>query len=63
MSSMTGVEASLAEYPLMNASILYDVHCAYIGEPNAEGDVVRLLQTDRTYRKVRTVDGKLAGRF
>ncbi|MGC9349894.1 MAG: NAD(P)/FAD-dependent oxidoreductase [Anaerolineae bacterium] len=59
--SMAGVDASLTEYPFLNASILYDIHYAYIGEPNADSGTVYLNETDRTYRKVRLVDGKLSG--
>ncbi|MCU0521533.1 MAG: FAD-dependent oxidoreductase [Anaerolineae bacterium] len=59
--SMAGVDASLTEYPFLNASILYDIHYAYIGDPNAEGGVAHILENDRAYRKVRLVDGNLAG--
>jgi nitrite reductase (NADH) large subunit len=59
--SMTGVKVNLTEFPFFNASILYDVHYAYIGEPNADGGVSHVRNDDRCYRKVRLVDGKLAG--
>jgi pyruvate/2-oxoglutarate dehydrogenase complex dihydrolipoamide dehydrogenase (E3) component len=56
--NMAGAAASLTEYPFLNASILYDVHYAYIGEPNAEGGTLYVSETERSYRKVRVVDGK-----
>ena len=59
--TMAGVDASLTEYPFLNASILYDVHYAYIGDPNAEGGAIHLSESEETYRKVRVVDGNLAG--
>jgi nitrite reductase (NADH) large subunit len=59
--SMAGVDASLTEYPFFNASILYDIHYAYIGEPNVEAGTAHLLENETTYRTVRVVDGKLAG--
>jgi NAD(P)H-nitrite reductase large subunit len=59
--SMAGVDASLTEFPFFNASILYDIHYAYIGEPNVDEGEVHLWTTDDAYRKVRVADGKLAG--
>ncbi|MGC9348143.1 MAG: NAD(P)/FAD-dependent oxidoreductase [Anaerolineae bacterium] len=59
--SMTGVPASLTEYPFFNASILYDINYAYIGEPNVDRGEVYLWTTDVAYRKIRVEDGKLAG--
>ncbi len=59
--NMAGAEANLTEYPFLNASILYDVHYAYIGEPNADGDTGYVRGNERSYRKVRVVDGHLAG--
>lgn len=59
--SMTGAPASLTEYPFFNASILYDIDYAYIGEPNVDGGEVYLWTNDQAYRKIRVEDGKLAG--
>jgi NAD(P)H-nitrite reductase large subunit len=59
--AMTGVDASLMAFPFFNASIIYDLHYAYIGEPNADGGELHILQNERAYRKIRVVDGKLAG--
>jgi hypothetical protein len=58
---MTGAPASLTEYPFFNASILYDIDYAYIGEPNVDGGEVYLWTNDQAYRKIRVEDGKLAG--
>lgn len=59
--SMTGVNASLTKFPFFNASIIYNRHYAYIGEPNADGGDIYVWENDTTYRKVRIVNGKLAG--
>jgi nitrite reductase (NADH) large subunit len=59
--SMTGVDASLTEHPFFNASIIYDLFYAYIGEPNVDGGEIHLWENDTAYRKIRVVDGKLAG--
>ncbi len=59
--SMAGIEATLTEYPFLNASILYDVRYAYIGDPNGGGGVTYLMEDDGVYRKLRVVDGNLAG--
>lgn len=59
--SMAGVNASLKAFPFFNASIIYDIHYAYIGDPNIDEGDVHLWTTDDAYRKVRVADGRLAG--
>jgi len=59
--SMTGVDASLAEFPFFNASIIYNLNYAYIGDPNVEGGEVHLQTSETAYRKFRVDDGVLAG--
>jgi nitrite reductase (NADH) large subunit len=59
--SMAGIDASLADTPFFNASILYDVNYAYIGEPNADQGESFLWTTERAYRKIRTEGERLAG--
>ncbi|MBN1812737.1 MAG: FAD-dependent oxidoreductase [Anaerolineae bacterium] len=47
--------------PFFNASLIYTVFYATIGEPHGEGGAVHLWQAGDGYRKIRVVDGKLAG--
>lgn len=60
--NMTGIDDNLKKYPFFNASIIYDVHYAYLGDPHGdEGDVYLWKRGKNAYRKVRVVDGTLAG--
>jgi nitrite reductase (NADH) large subunit len=60
--NMTGVDDNLRKDPFFNASIIYDVHYAYLGDPHGEdGEVFLWTEGTNAYRKVRVVDGKLAG--
>jgi NAD(P)H-nitrite reductase large subunit len=51
----------LPRTPFFNASLIYTVFYAYIGEPHGEDGEVHLWQAGDGYRKVRVVEGKLAG--
>mgnify|MGYP006291286495 FL=1 len=60
--NMTGIDDNLMKNPFFNASIIYDVHYAYLGEPHGEeGEVFLWNAGQDAYRKVRVVEGKLAG--
>jgi nitrite reductase (NADH) large subunit len=60
--NMTGIDDNLRRYPFFNASIIYDVHYAYLGDPHGEdGEVFLWTKGEHAYRKVRMVEGKLAG--
>lgn len=60
--NMTGIDDSLQKYPFFNASIIYDVHYAYLGDPHGDaGEAYVWTKGTDAYRKVRVVDGKLAG--
>jgi len=59
--SMVGLESKAAELPFFNASLLYTYMYAYIGEPHAAGGDVSVWQQGGGYRKLRVVDGRLAG--
>ncbi len=65
--NMTGRDHRLSEFPFFNASLIYTAMYAYIGEPHGEGGEVYRWERaggDHAvpgYRKVRVVDGKLAG--
>lgn len=65
--NMTGRDHRLSEFPFFNASIIYTVLYAYIGDPHGEGSESYVWKqpggdhVKSGYRKVRVVDGKLAG--
>jgi nitrite reductase (NADH) large subunit len=59
--NMAGVEATLSEEPFFNASVIYTSLYSFIGEPHGEGGEPYVWQSEGGYRKVRIVDGKLAG--
>ena len=52
---------TLRNEPFFNASIIYTVYYAYIGEPHGAGGQIHLWQAGNAYRKVRTLDGNLVG--
>lgn len=59
--NMAGRDATLPDRPFFNASVIYTVFYTYVGEPHGEGGDVYLWQEKAGYRKVRVVDGRLAG--
>ena len=59
--NMAGQDAALPDQPFFNASIIYTALYTYVGEPHGEEGEVHVWQGDGGYRKVRVVDGKLAG--
>jgi len=59
--NMAGQESALSPRPFFNASLIYTVLYAYVGEPHGAGGEVYVWQEGDGYRKVRVVDGKLAG--
>ncbi|MEE8390195.1 MAG: FAD-dependent oxidoreductase [Anaerolineae bacterium] len=59
--NMAGQDATLSNQPFFNASLIYTVLYTYAGEPHGEGGEVHIWQEHNGYRKVRVVDGKLAG--
>jgi NAD(P)H-nitrite reductase large subunit len=59
--NMAGSNEPLPRAPFFNASIIYTVFYAYIGEPHGEGGEVHIWQQGNGYRKVRVLDGRLAG--
>jgi NAD(P)H-nitrite reductase large subunit len=53
---------ALPEAPFYNASLIYTLFYAYVGEPHGKGGEVHLWQQGDGYRKVRVSDdGRLAG--
>ena len=56
-----GGSETLLDRPFFNASILYTVLYAYIGDPHGEDGQVYLWQEGEGYRQFRVVDGRLAG--
>jgi NAD(P)H-nitrite reductase large subunit len=59
--NMAGREATLPDEPYFNASLLYTVRYAFIGRPHGTEGEAHVWQKDDGYRKVRVVDGRLAG--
>ena len=58
---MAGQDATLPAQPFFNASIIYTVFYTYVGEPHGEEGQVVVWQKADGYRKLRVVDGRLAG--
>jgi len=59
--NMAGQDATLPDHPFFNASIIYTTFYASIGEPHGEEGEVFVWQEGNGYRKIRVVDGRLAG--
>ncbi len=59
--NMAGQDAALSAQPFFNASIIYTHLYAYIGEPHGEAGEAHVWQKGDGYRKLRIVDGRLAG--
>ncbi len=59
--NMVGCDATLPDRPFFNASIIYAILYVYIGRPHGEEGEVYVWQEGDGYRKVRVVDGRLAG--
>ncbi len=58
---MANRDAVLPDQPFFNASIIYTALYTYTGEPHGEEGEAHVWQGGGGYRKVRVVDGKLAG--
>ena len=59
--NMAGRQATLPEEAYFNASLLYTLFYAFIGQPHGEEGEVHVWQENDGYRKVRVVDGELVG--
>jgi len=59
--AMMGKDLEKDRSPFFNASLIYTERYGYIGEPHGEDGISNVWKTERAYRKVRIVDGKLAG--
>jgi nitrite reductase (NADH) large subunit len=59
--NMAGRDAILPDRPFFNASVIYTIFYTYAGEPHGEGGDVHVWQAEEGYRKIRVVDGRLAG--
>ena len=59
--AMTGHAFSMDDTPFFNASYIYTERYGYIGDPHGEDGETFIWKTDTDYRKVRIVDGRLAG--
>ena len=59
--NMAGRDAALPEQPFFNASLIYTAFYTYVGEPHGREGEAHVWQNEGGYRKVRVVDGKLAG--
>jgi NADPH-dependent 2,4-dienoyl-CoA reductase/sulfur reductase-like enzyme len=59
--AMTGHAFSMDDTPFFNASYIYTERYGYIGDPHGEDGETFIWKTDTDYRKVRMVDGRLAG--
>ena len=59
--NMSGGAVSLSARPFFNASLIYTFEYAYIGEPHGAAGQAYIWRAGDCYRKVRAVDGKLAG--
>lgn len=53
--------AVLDSRPFYNASVLFDTFYSYLGEPNGQEGNTFIWESSRGFRKLRIVDGKLAG--
>ena len=59
--NMAGQDAELPDEPFFNASVIYTANYSYIGEPHGDSGESHIWQDSSGYRKVRVVDGNLAG--
>jgi NAD(P)H-nitrite reductase large subunit len=59
-ASLAGGERPFHKKGFFNCSYMYNELYSYIGDPHGEGDVYRY-ESERAFRKVRVLDGKLAG--
>ncbi len=59
--NMVGQDATLPAQPFFNASIIYSVLYTYVGEPHGEEGEVYVWHKADGHRKLRVVDGRLAG--
>jgi len=59
--NMAGDDCTLPRQPFYNASVIYTAHYTYIGEPHGDAGESYVWQAGNGYRKLRVVDGRLAG--
>lgn len=59
-ASMAGGERPFYKKGFFNCSYIFNELYSYIGDPHGEGEIFRY-EGDRSFRKVRVVNGKLAG--
>ncbi|HDQ70964.1 MAG TPA: hypothetical protein ENN19_02575, partial [Chloroflexi bacterium] len=59
--NMAGDACTLPAQPFYNASVIYKAHYTYIGEPHGDAGESYVWQNGGGYRKIRVVEGKLAG--
>jgi NAD(P)H-nitrite reductase large subunit len=60
--NMAGQSLALPDMPpFYNASVIYTILYSFIGAPHGDGGEIHLWQAGDAYRKVRVVDGRLAG--
>ena len=58
---MAGETCTLSAQPFYNASVIYTALYSYIGEPHGDSAESHIWQAGNGYRKLRVVDGRLAG--
>ena len=59
--NMVGDACTLPAQPFYNASVIYKAHYTYIGEPHGDAGESHIWQEGNGYRKLRVVNGRLAG--
>ncbi|MGC9396880.1 MAG: NAD(P)/FAD-dependent oxidoreductase [Anaerolineae bacterium] len=59
--NMAGDACTLPAQPFYNASVIYTALYSYIGEPHGDNGESYVWQERNGYRKIRVVEGKLAG--
>jgi len=59
--NMAGDDCALPAQPFYNASVIYTAHYTYIGEPHGDAGESYVWQEENGYRKLRVMDGRLAG--
>ena len=52
---------AVLKLPFFNASVLYTINYTYIGQPHGKDGETFVWQEGHGYRKLRVLDGKLAG--
>lgn len=59
--NMAGDACTMPAQPFYNASVIYTAHYTYIGVPHGDKGESHIWQEGNGYRKLRVVDGRLAG--